>query len=83
VSTPDIAVIALGVNGLASTGALVYVVRRVCPWPKPPPQAPGSGPSRSRTVQTPVADGLDAARRAARRAGLEAWQIRQQQQEES
>ena len=30
------AIVALGLNGLASTGALVYVVRRVSPWPKLP-----------------------------------------------
>jgi hypothetical protein len=33
----ETAVILLGLEGLAATGAVVYVVRRVSPWPKPPP----------------------------------------------
>jgi hypothetical protein len=32
----ETAVVMLGLDGLASTGALVYVVRRVSPWPKLP-----------------------------------------------
>lgn len=74
-STLDIAVIALGVNGLASTAALVYVVRRVSPWPKPPapPQPPGSGTNRRRapagapaeTGQDPAVNGSDPERGAA------------------
>ena len=35
-NTADLAIAALGVNGLASLGTVVYVVRRVSPWPKPP-----------------------------------------------
>lgn len=46
------AIIALGLNGALSTGALVYTVRRVTPWPKPPVQAQGSRSSR----RTPPAE---------------------------
>ena len=35
-STADLAIATFGVTELATTGALVYVVRRVTPWPKPP-----------------------------------------------
>jgi hypothetical protein len=47
----ETAVIALGVNGAASTAALVYVVRRVAPQPKLPalPPLPGSGSNRTRS----------------------------------
>ena len=70
----DIAVIALGVNGLATTGALVYVVRRVTPWPKPPapaqPRRPGQGTgtaggSGQADGQAPAANGADPVRSAA------------------
>lgn len=37
-STLDVAVAALGVNSALTTGALVYTVRRVSPWPRPPAQ---------------------------------------------
>jgi hypothetical protein len=37
----ETAVIALSLNAAASTAALVYVVRRLAAWPKPPaPQQP-------------------------------------------
>ena len=52
--TADLAIAAMGVNGLATTGALVYVVRRVSPWPKPPAQASGS--PRRNTTGTPPAE---------------------------
>jgi hypothetical protein len=71
-STADISAVALGVNGLASTGALVYVVRRVSPWPKPPalPQPSGSGSARKSGTnaglpgngQASAANGSDPAR---------------------
>lgn len=37
-STSDLAVITSAISSLASTGALVYTVRRVSPWPKQPVQ---------------------------------------------
>jgi hypothetical protein len=71
-STTDLAIIALGVNSLASTGALVYVVRRVSPWPKPPAppaqnQGPGSrkkdaGTGQADDGQAPAANGSEPAR---------------------
>jgi hypothetical protein len=59
----ETAVIALGVNGLASTSALVYVVRRVAPQPKLPalPALPGSGSNRRRNLADAPADGQDPA----------------------
>lgn len=36
----ETAVILLGADGLASTAGLVYTVRRLAAWPKPPPKAP-------------------------------------------
>ena len=52
----ETAVIALGVNGLATTGALVYTVRRVSPWPKPPAaaQAQAQGSRNSRKTGSPA-----------------------------
>jgi hypothetical protein len=54
----ETAVIALGVNGLASTSALVYVVRRVAPQPKLPalPAIPGSGSRRRTPADIPAPD---------------------------
>lgn len=42
------AIIVSGTVATVNAGALVYTVRRVSPWPKPPaqPQPPGSGTSR-------------------------------------
>ena len=45
-STADILAIALGLDALASTVALVYVVRRVAQQPKPP------APSQPRTPRS-------------------------------
>ena len=43
-STLDIAVAALGTNSALTTGALVYTVRRVSPWPRiPAPPKTGAG----------------------------------------
>lgn len=50
-STMDVAVAALGVNSALTTGALVYTVRRVSPWPKPPvPPQPRTPPAVSGSV---------------------------------
>jgi hypothetical protein len=66
----DIAIIALGANGLAGYATAVYVVRRVSPWPKPP--VPGAASSRGRPGagqaaggQAPAANGSDPARSTA------------------
>jgi hypothetical protein len=53
----DIAVVAFGVNGLASTAALVYVVRRVSPWPKPPAPAQVSSSRKRPPADVPAPDG--------------------------
>lgn len=52
-STADLAIATLGLNSLVTTGALVYAVRRVSPWPKPPaPPAQGQGGGSSRKKRT-------------------------------
>lgn len=43
----ETSVIAMGTLGLANAAALVYVVRRVSPWPKPP-APPGQPQGNSR-----------------------------------
>jgi hypothetical protein len=55
----ETAVILLGAEGLAATGALVYVVRRVAPQPKLPalPPIPGSSSNRRRNLADAPADG--------------------------
>jgi hypothetical protein len=82
-STPlETAVIALGVNGALTTGALVYVVRRVTPWPKlpAPPQAPGlprrGGPGgTAKAARGPGSEEEAAGIAAITAAGRRAWDI--------
>jgi hypothetical protein len=51
VNPADLAVIAMTLTSLASTGGLVYTVRRVSPWPKPPaPAQPRTPPAVSGPV---------------------------------
>ena len=44
----ETSVVALGVIGLGALGTVVYVVRRVSPWPKPPaPPGQSQGTTRA------------------------------------
>ena len=49
----ETSVIALGVAVLAGFGTVVYVVRRVSPWPKPP-AVPGQSQGTTRPGATPA-----------------------------
>jgi hypothetical protein len=49
----ETAVVMLGLEALASTGAVVYVVRRLAVWPKPP----GAGQSQRRADRSGQSQG--------------------------
>jgi hypothetical protein len=63
VSPLETAVVFLGLDGLAGPAAVVYVVRRLAPWPKPPApqQPPGQsrrgGQTQASAPASPPADG--------------------------